>query len=220
MNRRWTLRLLLLGAGAVFPALMAAFVTPDPRRKSPRANALFFPLEKSASTHLFSQESSQETEEADASFEPVEESSSQPIRSAAPSEDGSSRAERQSIGISYDKVDAPSKLSQQPNTDPFRADFRDLSEPKLMTTFGGGTALMFEMIAERMLDWGNEAKPYVVENENGESTTTAKSIEEKKSSSVVAASSKVLPRWHPHSGISNANPNFRSQAPAMSNQGE
>ena len=53
------------------------------------------------------------------------------------------------------------------NNDPFRADFRDASEPQLMmTTFGGGTALMFEMIAKKMLDWGNEAKPYYYYNDD------------------------------------------------------
>lgn len=139
---------------------------------------------------------------------------------------------RNNLGYSYDQHDTPSEpydlLFQQQNTDPFRADFRDGSEPKLMTTFGGGTSLMFEMIAKRMLDWGNEAKPYLLESENGriksppkatttETTTTTST--EGGATLPVDVSGKVLPRWHPHSGISDANPNFRSQAPAMTNQG-
>lgn len=149
---------------------------------------------------------------------------------SAPSKDSSAttitQQRRSSIGFSHDQEDIPSEpcdlLFQQQITDPFRADFRDGSEPQLMTTFGGGTALMFEMIAKRMLDWGNEAKPYNVENENGAitSATPTRKEADKKSSPIADANSKVLPRWHPHSGISDANPNFRSQAPAMSNQGE
>ena len=215
--KRWTLRLMLLGVACAILPLLAAFVTPDPKT-SPKMNSLVPSLLKSDSPTycLFSQESPQESEEGD----------------AMPSS-STSTERRNNLGYSYDQHDTPSEpydlLFQQQNTDPFRADFRDGSEPKLMTTFGGGTSLMFEMIAKRMLDWGNEAKPYLLESENGriksppkatttETTTTTST--EGGATLPVDVSGKVLPRWHPHSGISDANPNFRSQAPAMTNQGE
>jgi pentatricopeptide repeat protein len=83
---------------------------------------------------------------------------------------------------------------QQQQQDPFQAGFSSPPEKsnKVTTTLGGGAPLMFEMIRKRMLD--------------------LQSPEE-------APQPKVLPRWHPHSGISDVNPNFRNQAPAMSNQG-
>jgi hypothetical protein len=56
---------------------------------------------------------------------------------------------------------------------------------------------MFEMVCKRMLDWGQQAAD----------------------SKQQAPKPKFLPRWHPHSGISDANPNFRNQSPAMNNQG-
>ena len=96
-----------------------------------------------------------------------------------------------------------------------------------MTTFGGGTALMFEMIAKRMLDWGNEAKPFNPEDDSWSGTpavatsaaATASADGLGKNTPDSDDSSDVLPRWHPYSGISDVNPNFRNQAPAMNNQG-
>lgn len=36
---------------------------------------------------------------------------------------------------------------------------------------------------------------------------------------MIRKSRKILPRWHPHNGISDINPHFRTQAPVMNNQG-
>ena len=95
---------------------------------------------------------------------------------------------------SYNPLDAPAEVYniQPQQQDPFQAGFQDdLGETKLMKTLGGGTALMFEMVRKRMLDWGQPDPP--------------KSTEP--------------PRWHPHTGVSDNNPNFRKQAPSMNNAG-
>jgi hypothetical protein len=80
-------------------------------------------------------------------------------------------------------------MSQQ-QQDPFQA----TGERQLMTTLGGGSALMFEMVRRRMLDWSNKEEEEQLRK-------------------------KVIPRWHPHSGISDANPSFRTEPPAMNNRG-
>lgn len=127
---------------------------------------------------------------------------------------------RKEIGISKDQESTSSEsydvLFQKPDHDPFQADFRDSSEPKLMTTLAGGTSLMFEMIAKRMLNWGNEARPFSSTEEMVPPSTETR----KGQNSLAEANSQVLPRWHPHNGISDANPNFRNQAPVMNNQGK
>ena len=62
-------------------------------------------------------------------------------------------------------------------------------QPALIETIGGGTTMIFEM-ARRMLVWDESERK-----------------------------SNTLPRWHPHSGVSDVNPSFRTQSPIMNNQG-
>lgn len=68
----------------------------------------------------------------------------------------------------------------------------------LVETIGGGSATIFEM-ARRMLVWNDDV------------WTTNSSDE--------AKNDGILPRWHPHAGISDVNPSFRTKAPAMNNKG-
>lgn len=74
-----------------------------------------------------------------------------------------------------------------------------LEQSTLIETIGGGSATIFEM-ARRMLVW---------DQPNGGS----------ENGNFKEAKDGVLPRWHPHSGISDVNPSFRTKAPVMNNQG-
>ena len=99
----------------------------------------------------------------------------------------------------YSPLEAPTEncddnMEQPQQQDPFQAGFQLEGEKKLIKTFGGGTTLMFKMIRERMLDWGSSAEPQ-------------------------PSKPKTLPKWHPHTGISDVNPNFRQAPPAMNNRG-
>ena len=85
-----------------------------------------------------------------------------------------------------------SKKSTSPPIDTTRSPTSSTSETP-QKTLGGGEGLIFAM-ARRMLVWEEK--------------------EENKKPKPV-----VLPRWHPHSGISDVNPSFRTQAPIMNNQG-
>lgn len=134
--------------------------------------------------------------------------------SRQPNSEDNSGKEEQPVDILF---------QSQNSDDPFRADFRDSSEPKLMTTFSGGTSLIFEMIAKKMLDWGNEARPF---NEPADSSSrgvaaggTRTTLPSSSPASLLDGSAESLPRWHPHAGIEKLNPNFRREPPAMNNQG-
>lgn len=86
----------------------------------------------------------------------------------------------------------PSTLPRtlDPSTLPRPIDpIKEQKQPALIETIGGGTSMIFEM-ARRMLVWDES---------------------ERKSNS--------LPRWHPHSGVSDVNPSFRTKSPIMNNQG-
>lgn len=89
-------------------------------------------------------------------------------------------------------TDCPDDNSQS-DQDPFGAD------APLVRPLGGGTAMIFEMARKCMLDFTND-----VDAEEPKAKTETR---------------KVLPRWHPHKGISDANPRFRTHAPVMNNQG-
>ncbi len=178
MNR-WILQLFLSIAAAISP-LSAAFVTPH-ACNNPKANAASSVMNDRAPCLFNERIPREENNPHINATQPNEEPEKAPKRTNKPSDPR---------GLLF---------RQQQTADPFRADFRDSSEPRLMTTFAGGTSLMFEMIAKRMLDWGNEAKPFDLESEK-----------------IVTG---VLPRWHPHPGISDANPDFRKLPPAMNNQG-
>eukprot|EP00978_Attheya_sp_CCMP212_P021175 scaffold61560_cov41-Attheya_sp.AAC.2 len=75
----------------------------------------------------------------------------------------------------------------------------------LQKTLTGGPSLIFEM-ARRMLVWDED-------NMNDSSTSQQQQQPAKKRTRT------VLPRWHPHSGISDVNPSFRSSPPVMNNAG-
>jgi len=98
----------------------------------------------------------------------------------------------------------------------------------LQETLSGGPSLIFAM-ARRMLVWDDEG--YVGQNDTYRPDgRAAKQQQQQKSPPVVDAGAgaavtatpptkKVLPRWHPHPGISDVNPSFRKQAPVMNNAG-
>jgi hypothetical protein len=96
------------------------------------------------------------------------------------------------VGIPDDDDDGPSLMEfQLQPEDPFQA----TGTEDLMKTLAGGPALIFEMARRSIL--------FVQESAMGD----------------LRPQQRVLPRWHPHSGISDANPSFRTQSPAMNNQG-
>ena len=98
----------------------------------------------------------------------------------------------------------PSLSTQQslPQTlDPFEA----TGEQELMTTLGGGTALMFEMIRASVAEL-QSVKPASVQQEGRQQRMSA-------------YDENVLPRWRPYDGVSNANFQFRTAAPDMNNEG-
>jgi hypothetical protein len=74
----------------------------------------------------------------------------------------------------------------------------------LQQTIRGGPSMIFAM-ARRMLVWDDE------DYQAGRVLNDA--------SNKPRAKVKVLPRWHPHDGIADANPNFRTQSPVMNNKG-
>ena len=97
-----------------------------------------------------------------------------------------------------------------PITDPFQA----TGQNELFKTLAGGPALIFEM-----------ARKLVEDSDYNKRTMATTSP-----SSTIKYTTTPLPsefgeqqsqqrRWYPHSGISDVNPSFRTQSPAMNNQG-
>jgi hypothetical protein len=74
----------------------------------------------------------------------------------------------------------------------------------LQQTIRGGPSMIFAM-ARRMLVWDDE------DYQAGRVLNDA--------SNKPRTKVKVLPRWHPHDGIADANPYFRTQSPVMNNKG-
>ena len=229
--KRWTIPLFLGIHTAIATPSLGAFITPcsttAQHSHSTMGSSGRLLSQHSDMTHLFTQQSSSnENDNLDVNnSQPHRRQQNQPQQENVRHKTTSSTNYRNSIKETYKSQDL---LFQRQSSDPFRADFRDASEPKLMTTFGGGTALMFEMIAKRMLDWGNEAIPFNPEDDSlsrtpvtAAATTTTTTTKDGlgKNTPNNADSSDVLPRWHPYSGIADVNPNFRNQAPAMNNQG-
>ncbi|KAG7353569.1 PPR: pentatricopeptide repeat domain containing protein [Nitzschia inconspicua] len=70
--------------------------------------------------------------------------------------------------------------------------FQATGQEELVRTLAGGPALIFEMARKSML--------FV-------------------RADVIATADKMEKRWRPYSGVSDSNPSFRTQAPAMNNQG-
>lgn len=79
---------------------------------------------------------------------------------------------------------------------------KDINTP-IMQTLTGGPSLIFAM-ARRMLSWDDEFYQGTTLNDKSSSPRPVE---------------KSVPRWHPHDGIADANPSFRSRSPAMNNQG-
>ena len=84
----------------------------------------------------------------------------------------------------------------------------NVEEP--LRTIRGGQSEIFSM-ARRMMVW-NEDFGY-------STTTSTSSSSSSSSSSNTTPSIKPLPRWHPHEGIGDSNPSFRSKSPPMNNKG-
>jgi len=95
--------------------------------------------------------------------------------------------------------------------DPFEAIGQD---NELFKTLAGGSSLIFEMARKSMLFATKEpdAKPQQSVNGRTSLSTTADSQDSR-------PQAPPQGRWYPHSGIAGVNPNFRTQAPAMTNQG-
>jgi len=94
------------------------------------------------------------------------------------------------------------------------------TEP-MQQTLSGGPALIFAM-ARRMLVWEDESYEGDPNTRNSGPYKSIGSSESKSQTSITASSSKtrtVLPRWHPHDGIADNNPYFRSEQPLMNNRG-
>jgi len=106
------------------------------------------------------------------------------------------------------------QVEQPIPTDPFQATGQD----ELFKTLAGGPALIFEMARKSIL-FSDANKP----------TTTTTKTTSKKSKTLSFETHQPPPsqqqqqqqqrRWYPHSGISDDNPSFRTQSPAMNNQG-
>ena len=87
-------------------------------------------------------------------------------------------------------------------------------------TLQGGPREIFAM-ARRMLVWDDEN--YVGQNDTyrtgEEASPSSSALPTTEPLPSAIAESRPLPRWHPHGGISDVNPSFRSAPPAMSNAG-
>eukprot|EP00535_Pseudo-nitzschia_heimii_P007069 CAMPEP_0197190696 /NCGR_PEP_ID=MMETSP1423-20130617/22161_1 /TAXON_ID=476441 /ORGANISM="Pseudo-nitzschia heimii, Strain UNC1101" /LENGTH=454 /DNA_ID=CAMNT_0042643143 /DNA_START=302 /DNA_END=1666 /DNA_ORIENTATION=+ len=116
------------------------------------------------------------------------------------------------FGTQGDSDSQQQKVSQK---DPFQATGQD----DLFKTLAGGPALIFEMARKSMLFATKDTDYSQPTNTN---TTTPTAVTMKKS---MMASDQLRPppptqgRWYPHSGIADVNPNFRTQAPVMTNKG-
>jgi hypothetical protein len=94
-----------------------------------------------------------------------------------------------------------------PMTDPFQA----TGQNELFKTLAGGPALIFEM-ARKLVEDSDYNKRTTTSSSTIKYTTTPSSSETRQQQSQQR-------RWYPHSGISDVNPSFRTQSPAMNNQG-
>ena len=94
---------------------------------------------------------------------------------------------------------------------------------------GGGTAMIFEMARKYLIDFEKEVNDAAAIQDEQQRTTAAHSTQTSAAETERGGGGgvkqppprrrKVLPRWHPHNGISDLNPRFRTQAPVMNNVG-
>lgn len=109
------------------------------------------------------------------------------------------------------KPDQPSSefLKNQKSMDPFQATGRE----ELFKTIAGGTALIFEMARKSI------TPATTTTNARRVSSSSVSQPSLYSSSSSLPYESPQQRRWYPHSGISDENPSFRTQSPAMTNEG-
>ena len=109
------------------------------------------------------------------------------------------------------KPDQPSSefLKNQKSMDPFQATGRE----ELFKTIAGGTALIFEMARKSI------TPATTTTNARRVSSSSVSQPSLYSSSSSLPYGSPQQRRWYPHSGISDENPSFRTQSPAMTNEG-
>ncbi len=90
----------------------------------------------------------------------------------------------------------------------------------LQETLSGGPSMIFAM-ARRMLVWDDEDyQASTMGKVLNDASPMSKNITQTQIPTVRAKQSKqVLPRWHPVTGIADANPNFRNSPPVMNNNG-
>jgi len=100
------------------------------------------------------------------------------------------------------------------SNDPFGA---TASDNELFKTLAGGTALIFEMARKSMLFATKE--PDTKNQPTKNAKTTAKRTTTTPNEQQARPQPPPQGRWYPHSGIADVNPNFRTQAPTMTNQG-
>jgi tetratricopeptide (TPR) repeat protein len=82
----------------------------------------------------------------------------------------------------------------------------------------GGANLIFEMARKYLIDFEKEVNEDERAAAQGEISSSSKH-QGGSSIAPVKQRRKILPRWHPHNGISDLNPKFRTQAPVMNNVG-
>ena len=87
----------------------------------------------------------------------------------------------------------------------------ETSKGEVQTTLSGGSSLIFDM-ARRMMVW-QEINVYT---DSSESTARKQPQQQQQSANVKP---RILPRWHPHGGVSDINPSFRLSSPVMNNRG-
>ena len=95
--------------------------------------------------------------------------------------------------------------SQQQQEDPFRA----TGKKELMTTLKGGLSMIFEMANQQKRDRKMEKEQQQQQQQEDDEEDVDSNNNKL----------KPTPRWHPHSGIDSDNPDFRTSAPVMNNQG-
>jgi hypothetical protein len=108
------------------------------------------------------------------------------------------------FGTQHDKDNQQQNMASK---DPFEATGQD----ELFKTLAGGPALIFEMARKSMLFATKET-----DTKTMAATTTTKRVAPSEQARRPAPTQQ---RWYPHSGIANDNPNFRTQAPVMTNKG-
>ena len=131
---------------------------------------------------------------------------------------------------SEDNYENSDENAEEKLEDPFYVPNEENVEEPLQT-ISGGTSEIFSM-ARRMMVWNEEynerSSPSPASSssnlDDGNMSSSSSSSSTSSSSSSSSSSStngttRPLPRWHPHEGIADSNPSFRSKPPLMNNKG-